>query len=141
VFYIRYGVSFTSRPLGRATQPFVAAFEHTSTLVRPDGTAELLSYEYGETADVVGSYDRTHLTSAYMDGATIEMNDVDLGTGELTPNGKTVTLGPFTWTATTDIYRFGNDGLLGNLPPDVRNRCQTTVSNTNQKLTAARARD
>ena len=57
----------------------------------------------------------------------------------MTPNGKTVTLGPFTWTAATSTYRYGNDGpnLDDSLPPNVRDRCHTTVSQAHQKLTKA----
>ena len=136
MWYFRNGVSIAGGSLGRATQPFVALYTHLRYQVSP---GEDLSFEFGVTTDVVGSYDKIHLTSAHMDGATVEMNDVDLQTGEVTPTGETVTLGPFTWTAATSTYRSGNDGpdLDELMPPNVRDRCHTTVSQAHQKLTRA----
>jgi hypothetical protein len=135
VWYLRSTTVLGSGALGMATQPFVAAFEH----FKWDGIEdEPISLEWGETPDVVGSYDKTHLSYAHFDGATVEMNNVDLQTGELTPTGETVTLGPFTWTAATGIYRFGNDGpVLESLPPNVRDRCHTTVSQAHQNFRVA----
>jgi hypothetical protein len=65
------------------------------------------------------------------------MNEVNLQTGEVTPTGETLTLGPFTWTAATGIYRFGNDGPVYDEFPDVRDRCHTTVTLAHQKFRVA----
>ena len=82
--------------------------------------------------------DKTHLSYAHFDGVTVEMNNVDLQTGEETPPGETLTLGPFTWTAASSVYRFGNDGTtLDDFPPNVRDRCHTTVSHAHQKFRVA----
>src|SRR5215203_3593859 len=135
VWYLRETWVFGGGALGMAQQPFVAVFQHEKWDAKED---RLLSLEFGETPDVVGSYDKTHLSYAHFDAVTVEMNDFDLQTGEATPTGETVTLGPFTWTAATGIYRFGNDGPeLDNLPPNVRDRCHTTVSHAHQKFRIA----
>jgi hypothetical protein len=142
VRYQRSTAVFGGGALGMAQQPFVVIFQHFTWDVSGDGQNEndwrLNSYERGETADVVGSYDKTHLASAHFDGATVEMNKEDLQTGELTPTGETVTLGPFAWTAATGIYRWGNDGpSLEDLPPYVRDRCHTTVSQAHMRVRMA----
>jgi hypothetical protein len=138
VWYFRANPVLGGGALGMAQQPFVARFEHFRWDVIED---RLISYAFGETPDVVGSYDKTHLSYAHFDGATVEMNNVDLQTGEATPTGETVTLGPFTWTAATGIYRFGNDGpTFDDEAPDVRDRCHTTVTHAHQRFTIAHVR-
>lgn len=135
VWYLRTTYVFGGGALGMAQQPFVAALEH---FTYDANEPRVISYEYGETTDVVGSYDKPHLSSAHFDSATIEMNEVNLQTGEVTPTGETLTLGPFTWTAATGIYRYGNDGpALEFYPPNVRDRCHTTVSFAHQKFRVA----
>jgi hypothetical protein len=137
VFFGRASATVGGGPVDRASAPFLAEYLHVTSVAHPDGTGDLLSIELGNTADVSGSLDSVGLTFARMEGATLHLNDLDPVTGTLTPNGRTATLGPFTWTAATDIYRFGNDGPLGQPLPDVRTRCQTTITNTNQMFTAA----
>src|SRR5215211_6340686 len=135
VWYLRETWAFGGGALGMAQQPFVAIFDHARWDVNQD---RLISYEFGETPDVVGSYDKTHLSYAHFDATTVEMNDVDLQTGEATPTGETLTLGPFTWTAATGIYRFGNDGpVFDDENPDLRDRCHTTVSHAHQRFRIA----
>ena len=62
---------------------------------------------------------------------------MDPDTGAFTPNGRTVTLGEFTWTATSDPYVFGNDGPFGPGQPRYVDRNLTYISNEHQRFTTA----
>jgi hypothetical protein len=87
---------------------------------------------------VTGSYDRSRLTFARTAGATLGLYDIDAATGDLVPNGRTATLGPFKWTAASTIYVFGNDGPFGfGLPRHYVDRCVTEVSNAHERFTTA----
>src|SRR5215207_8493650 len=89
VWYLRAPRVFGGGALGMAKEPFAAVFEDFKWRPGRDPTEDrIISYEAGGTADVVGSYDKTHLASARFDGATVEMNKVDLQTGEATPTGE-----------------------------------------------------
>lgn len=138
VWYVRFTAAADDVPLGpldRSGTPFVAQYTDLTYLVHPDGSADDLRFQVGSTTDVTGTYDKTHLATTHMNGATIEMSDIDLDTGAQTPNGRTVVLGPFTWTANTGIFTFGNDGpVLGDSPRHVANRCETLNQNFHQRF-------
>jgi hypothetical protein len=110
----------------------VAQYEDFAWVFDPNGEGEDLSLSYGSSADVVGFYDKAHLTSAGMSGATIELLDVDLETGAETTTGRSVTLGAFRWTAASPIYRYGNDGPALDDDRHVSSRCQTFNANFHQ---------
>jgi len=139
VWYVRFTAVADEPPLGpldRSGTPFVAQFTDDMYVLHPDGSADELRFEAGFTTDVTGFYDKTQLASAHMDGAAIHMNDVDFATGTVTPNGRTVALGPFTWTAASSIYTFGNDGpALGDSPRHRSTRCETLNANFHQRFT------
>ena len=138
VWYLRATNVIGGGALGMAQQPFVVLFDHARLDVKEGEEDRLISYEFGQTPDVVGSYDKTHLSYAHFDATTVEMNNFDLQTGEVTPTGETVALGPFTWTAASSVYRFGNDGpALEGYPPNVRDRCHTTVFSAHMKFRVA----
>jgi hypothetical protein len=66
------------------------------------------------------------------------MDLYDVSTGESTPNGRTVTLGPFEWTAASGPYVFGNDGPFGfGLPRKYVDRCVTAIENAHERFTTA----
>jgi hypothetical protein len=118
--------------------PNRATLEHFKAFVHPDGTATEFVAEVGFTSDVSGSYDASRLTFARMSGATLHMNDIDPATGVLTPNGRSITLGPFEWTAASNIYVFGNDGPFGfGLPRHFVDRCVTQIENAHERFTTA----
>ena len=114
-----------------------AVFTHYKAFIHPDGTADEFVPELG-FAGVTGSYDISHLTLASMSGITLYLNDVDPITGDLTPNGRMVTLGAFVWTAASDIYVFSNDGPFGiGLPRHVVYECVTQIYNAHERFTTA----
>jgi hypothetical protein len=138
VYYARFDAALGEGALGavnRGKQAFVAQYEDFAWLFDPDGEGEDLSLTAGSSADVVGFYDKTQLTSAGMSGATIELMDIDLETGAETPTGRSVTLGAFSWTAASPIYRFGNDGPVLEGDRHVSNPCQTFNGNFHQQFT------
>jgi len=139
VWYVRFNALFGTAPLGSldfGSTPFVAQFTDDEYVLHPDGSADELRFQAGSTTDVSGSYDRARMTTASMSGATIQMNDIDLSTGIATPNGRTVVLGAFTWTAGGKAYVFGNDGpVLGEMPRHSTTRCETVNSNFHQRFT------
>ena len=122
-----------------ARDPAAAELEHYEAFIHPDGTADEFVAEIGFTTDVSGSFDRAHLTFARMNGATLDLFDIDPATGDLVPNGRTATLGPFAWTAASDVHVYGNDGPFGfGLPRHYVDQCATEVSNGHERFTAAR---
>jgi hypothetical protein len=132
-FVVTYGRAGSTRDGEAHSQPGVA-LEHFEAFIHSDGTATEV-VETGFTEDVNGSYDRSHLKFARMGGATLALNDVDPVTGELTPNGRSATLGPFEWIAASGIHVFGNDGPFGfGLPRHVVDRCGTQIENAHAEL-------
>jgi len=119
--------------------PDSVILEHFKAFIHPDGTATEFVAEVGFTDDVSGSYDTSRLTFARMSGATLDLNDIDPASGVLTPNGRTATLGPFEWTAASDIHVFGNDGPFDDFfPHHLVDRCVTQIENAHERFTAAR---
>ena len=110
--------------------------EHFRAFIHPDGTADEVVAEIG-FADVPGYYDRARLAFAGMSGATLDFNDVDPVTFELTPNGRTVTVGPFEWTAASGVYVFGSDGPWFGPPHLYVDRCVTQVQNGHNRFATA----
>ena len=132
-FIVQYYVGSRSTGVG------TVVLEHYKAFIHPDGTATEFVAEVGFTNDVSGSYDNSRLTFAHMSGATVDLNDIDPATGALTPNGRTVTLGLFEWTAASGINVFGNDGPFGfGLPRHFVDRCVTQIENAHERFTAAR---
>jgi hypothetical protein len=137
-FVLQYGRSGETRD-GAARNPDVVGLEHFKAFISPDGSVDEFVAEVGLTDDVDGSYDKSRLTFASFDGATLDLNDIDPETGALIPNGRTATLGPFAWTAASDIHVFGNDGPFGfGLPRHFVDRCVTQIENAHERFTAAR---
>ena len=117
------------------TEPFRAFYQHTVTLVTAtDATG--ITLEYGQSGPLTGTYDPQKLQFASMPATSVPLTSVDLQTGDSTSGGA-VALSAFVWTAAGAIQRFGNDGPLGGLPGDYRDRCVTLNSNSNQKLVGA----
>lgn len=138
VYYARFDSTAGEGAVGalnRGKQPFVAQYEDLAYTFVPNGDGEDLSLTYGRSADVVGFYDKTHLTRAGMSAVTIQLMDVDLETGAETRTGRSVALGAFRWTAASPIYRYGNDGPVLNGDRHVSNRCQTFTANFHQHFT------
>lgn len=137
--FILFFGQFGSTRDGQARNPVTVTLEHYKAFLHPDGSATEFVAEVGFTEAVSGTYDRSQLTFARMSGATLDLNDIDLETGDLTPNGRTATLGPFEWTAASDIHVFGNDGPFGfGLPRLFVDRCVTQLENAHERFTAAR---
>jgi hypothetical protein len=138
--FVFYGRAGTTRN-GTAPAPRGPAdlqLEHYAAFIHPDGSADEFVVEVG-FAPVSGSYDTSRLTFARSDGATLDLYDIEPETGALTPNGRTATLGPFTWTAASPIYVFGNDGPFGfGLPRLYVDRCTTAIENAHERFTTAR---
>lgn len=134
VWYVRFATTVDGGPLGRSTAAFHAEIDHERDLVHPDNTGEPLSLEFG-VADVAGSYDESHLTSAHMEAVSVPMMNVDPVTGAITPNGTTDLLGAFRWTAASGIYRYGNDGPAFALsgPRHIQSPCLTLNRLAHQK--------
>jgi hypothetical protein len=125
-----------SPPTGQPA--FVLEYEHFAAHIFSDGTVDEFIAETGETSDVTGSFDRARLTFAEMRGASINLGDIDPETGSVTPNGRTVTLGAFTWTSASDAYIFGNDGPFNfGLPRWYVDHCLTQISNSHNRFTTA----
>jgi len=135
---------------GANSQQGVAVFTHFRAFIHPDGTATELAPELG-FSDVTGSYDNGRLTFASMSGVTLDLNDVDPSTGELTPNGRTVILGAFEWVAASGVYVFGNNGPFGAVFPGMSStaaRRKSTIRTSalrphtsRGRLTASRSRN
>jgi hypothetical protein len=117
----------------------VVYVEHFEAFIHPDGTATEFVAEVGFETPVSGAYDGARLSAARMDGATVALNDVDPVTGDLVPNGRTVTLGRFEWIAASGVYVFGNDGPFGSVLPHLFiDRCVTQVNTDHDRFTTAR---
>lgn len=137
VSYLKYGVTRgDSSPAG---QPgLLLTYEHYAAHIFSDGTVDEIVAEYGEAIGVPGSFDRARLTSAHVHRATLNLSDIDPDTGDLSPNGRTVHLGAFTWTAASGVYVFGNDGPFNlGLPRWYVDRCVTQISNSHNRFTTA----
>ena len=135
-FIVQFGRFQTT---GDGRVPLTVVLEHYKAFIHPDGSANEFVAEVGSTDQVSGSYDASHLTFARMNGATVNFNDIDPTTGDLIPNGRTATLGPFEWTAASEIFVFGNDGPFGfGLPRLYVDRCVTQIENAYERFTAAR---
>jgi hypothetical protein len=116
----------------------VLSYEHYAAVIHPDGTLDEFVAEVGFSTDINGSYDRSRLTFARVGGATLDLYDIDPATGDLIPNGRNATLGPFEWTAASGIYVFGNDGPFGfGLPRHFVDRCVTQIENAHERFTTA----
>jgi len=112
--------------------------EHYEAFVHPDGSADEFVAEFGFNDQIAGSYERARLTFARMTGGTVALNDIDPISGNLVPNGRIATLGPFEWTAASLPYVFGNDGPFGfGLPRHFVEKCVTEVSNAHERFTTA----
>lgn len=136
-FVIQYGAAGDTRD-GVARSQVGLLFEHYRAFVHPDGTADEFVAELGFSSAVDGAYDKSRLTFARMSGATLDLFDIDPLTGNLTPNGRTATLGPFTWTAASIPYVFGNNGPFGfGLPRHYVDRCVTLLENAHERFTTA----
>lgn len=130
-FVVQY---FAVRNTGYGT----AVFSHGQAYVHPDGTYDTLVDEFAFIDGVPGTYDISHLTFASMSGMVLTLNDYDSSTGSGTPNGRTVVLGPFQWTAASDPYVFPNDGPFSNgSPRHYVDHCITEVYNTHEVFTTA----
>ena len=137
-FIVYYGRSWNTRD-SNASGPVGAAIEHYKAFIHPDDTATEFLAEVGFAENVSGDYDASRFTFARMGGVALAMNDIDQETGALTPNGRTITLGPFEWTAASSIFVFGNDGPFGfGLPRHYVDRCVTQIENAHERFTAAR---
>jgi hypothetical protein len=111
-------------------------YEHYAAFIPADGEADEVVAEIGFTDDAPGAYDRSSLSFARSSGATMDLYDVS--TGDLVPNGRMVTLGPFEWTPASGIYVFGNDGPFGfGLPRHYVDRCVTAIENAHERFTTA----
>ena len=139
VWYVRFDAVAGESALGpvnRGKKPFEALYTDFEVLSDPDEEdVELLSLTTGRSTDVVGYFDKTHLTRASMGAVTVPLMDVNLETGVETPTRKNVELGAFSWTAASPIYRFGNDGPVFDDAPHLSNRCQTFNAQAHQRFT------
>jgi hypothetical protein len=138
LFYARIGFNDGGGPTNRGKEPFRAVLEISTFDVVAE---ELIALEVGDTTDVTGSYDKTHLKFARMGApGPIELFNVDLATGETTPSGRTATLGSVTWTGSGDLSVFGNDGPfleeIG-LARHFVNACELLNFHAHQKLRPA----
>ena len=100
--YVEIFVLVTEDPepgmaLGRLA--FHALVYHEELLVLADGTLIILEAETGVTPEAMVTYDKTHLSSATA-VAEVPMPDGSQFAFDLT------------WTAVTDVMKFGNDGPL-----------------------------
>jgi len=135
VWYVRFDKSVDGGPIDRSGAPFHAEVDHEVDLVHPDGSGVTLTFEVG-TAPVDGTYDAAHLSAAHMVAVTVGLNTVDPDTGQLTPTGRSASLSPFTWTAASGTYEWGNDGpAFGGGPRHLSTRCETTNQLAHQKDT------
>ena len=121
-------------PLDRAKAQFQVQYEDLEHLSVPDEEGVDLSWTLGESADVVGYYDKTHLTRAGMNAVTLPLTRFDIVTGAETPAGN-VSLGAFAWTAASPVYTFGNDGPVFDDRPHESTRCETFNANAHQRFT------
>lgn len=136
VWYVRVSQTVDGGPVDTHT-PFHAELDHEVDLVHPDGTGYAVSFEYG-IADVTGTYDAQHLSSASMHASALEMRSVDLATGAESDTGRLEQLGPFAWMASSDVYEWGNDGpAFADRPRHLSTRCFTANRLAHQKDTAA----
>ena len=136
VWYVRFAVAVDGGAIAESSAPFHAEIDHETDLVlHPDGSGETIAFEFG-VAPVAGSYDKAHLSQAQMGAVAVPLSDVNLDTGASTPNGRTAQLGPFTWTAASGTYEYGNDGpAFAGGPRHLSTRCETTNNLAHQKDT------
>jgi hypothetical protein len=121
-------------PVNRGKEQFDALYEDFEYLIVPDDEGVDLALTYGRAA-VVGYFDKTHLTRAGMSAVTLPLIDVDLETGAETPTGRSVSLGAFSWTAASPIYRYGNDGPVFDGRQHVSDSCETFNAFAHQRFT------
>jgi hypothetical protein len=138
VYYARIDAAVDGGPTNRGKEPFTTVLEIFTIDVAAD---ELISYEFGETADVDGTYDKTHLRFAQMGAPTpMPLYELDLASGEVAATGRTATLDPMNWTGTGERIVSGNDGPLLEelgLARHFGGRCETLNFHAHQKLRAA----
>jgi hypothetical protein len=103
--HARYFADYATAGKGGGHNGPELVYEHYAAFITADGEADEVVAEFGFAEDAPGAYDRAGLSFARSDGATMDLYDVS--TGESTPNGRTVTLGPFEWTAASGPYVFG----------------------------------
>jgi hypothetical protein len=115
----------------------VLIYEHYAAHIFTDGTVDEFIAEVGFASGVPGSYDTGRLRFAHVQAATLSLSDIDPDTGDLTPNGRTVHLGAFDWTAASDVYVFGNDGPFELGPLQFEERCLQQVVNNHNRFTTA----
>lgn len=137
VYYSKYGITRgDSSPAGQPA--LVLGYAHYAAHIFSDGTVDEFIAETGQASGVTGSFDRAQLTFAHVQGASINLGDINPETGRVTPNGRTVTLGAFTWTAASDVYIFGNNGPFNfGLPRWYVDHCLTQISNNHNRFTTA----
>lgn len=137
-YIVSYYWSLGSTRDGVARDQAGLALEHYEAFVHPDGTYDEFVAEIGFASEVFGTSDNARLTFARTTGATLDLNNIDPNTGNLVPNGRTATVGPFAWTAASGIYAFGNDGPFGfGLPRHYVDRCLTQIENAHERFTTA----
>jgi hypothetical protein len=136
VYTVLYAREATAVGGAESSAPFLAKIYHeTDVQLNPDGSGPTIAFELG-TAPVAGSYDVSHLTRAQMAAVDIPMSSINLASEALTPNGRTVHLGPFTWTAASGTYLYGNNGpALGDGQRHLATHCETTNNLVHQKFT------
>jgi hypothetical protein len=134
--HARYFADYATAGKGGGHNGPELVYEHYAAFIPADGEADEVVAEFGFAEDAPGAYDRAGLSFARSEGATMDLYDVS--TGESTPNGRTVTLGPFEWTAASGPYVFGNDGPFGfGLPRKYVDRCVTAIENAHERFTTA----
>jgi hypothetical protein len=141
VQYLRFDRAVDGGAIHPRSAPFRASLEiFVSRYDAASDSFDLLALEVGDTTEVTGSYDETHLSFASMHAhAPIELLSIDLATGDAVPNGDVAVLGSMTWTAIgTDRFVFGNDGP-GNdgLPRHFTNGCVAANFNAHQTIRPA----
>lgn len=116
-----------------------AVFLHFRAVIHPDGSADESIPEGGFAEGIAGFHDGSRLAFAHMDPVRLDLSDIDPATGATSPNGRSVLLGPFDWSAASAIHVYGNDGPFGffGLPHLVVGRCVTQVYNAHERFTAA----
>ena len=134
----RIDVAFDGGPTDRGKDPFTAILE----IFTFDTVAEeLVAYEFGETADVTGAWDKTQLRFAQMNASgPIQLFSVDLATAVVTPTGRTAALGSIGWTGAGDMAVYGNDGPVNaesGLSRHFVTRCELLNAHAHQKLRPA----
>lgn len=134
--FVSYFADYGSAGTGEAHSSPELVYEHYAAFIPADGEADEVVAEIGFAEDAPGAYDRARLSFTRSAGATMDLFDVS--TGDAVPNGRTVTLGPFAWTAASSPYVFGNDGPFGfGLPRHYVDRCVTAIENAHERFTTA----